>query len=122
MCLIASLFPLAPVFPNFPEVPIHASIVNKCLPLWQIARVPTCANVLRPCQYGNVIAIFHCNATVAEKPAVKVVMDDPGGMKVFRVYLDCGSAIAYVSFAVPAGEFSSAEASLDKSVASLRME
>ena len=60
--------------------------------------------------------------TVAEKPAVKVVMDDPGGMKVFRVYLDCGSAIAYVSFAVPAGEFSSAEASLDKSVASLRME
>ena len=60
--------------------------------------------------------------TVAEKPAVKVVMDDPGGMKVFRVYLDCGSAIAYVSFALPKGEFSSSEASLEKSVSSLRRE
>ena len=65
MCLYWSLFPRPPIFPDFPEVPIHTSIVNICLPLWQIARPPTCANVLRPCQVGNVVAIFFSFATWA---------------------------------------------------------
>lgn len=55
-------------------------------------------------------------------PAVKVLMDDPGGMKVLRLYLDCGSSIAYVSYAVPKDEFQIYEAAFEKSIASLRKE
>jgi hypothetical protein len=60
--------------------------------------------------------------TFAGESAVKVLMDDPGGMRIFRVYLDCGNAITYASFAVPQEDFSSWEAAFEKSAASLRKE
>ena len=43
--------------------------VDIRLPLWQIARPPPCANVLRSCQYGNVIAILNELANVGERRA-----------------------------------------------------
>lgn len=59
---------------------------------------------------------------IAGKAAVKVVMDEPGGMKTFRIYLDCGNAIAYASFSVLKEDFPQWEAAFDKSAASLRKE
>jgi len=58
---------------------------------------------------------------VGDRDAIEAVIDDPGGMRVLRLYVDFGPELAYVSYAVLKDEFPDHEAAFRASLASLRV-
>ena len=55
------------------------------------------------------------------KTAVCIAMDAPNDMKVLRLYLDCGTSMAYVSYAVSKADFPAYEPALRASLASVQI-
>lgn len=70
-------------------------------------------------EFGAKVA-SRADCAAAGMRAVKVISDDPGGMKILRLYIDCGDKIAYVSYAVLKEDFPGHEADFIKSIESMR--
>ncbi len=63
--------------------------------------------------------VSRADCIVAGMKAVKVI-SDASGMKILRLYIDCGDKIAYVSYVVLKEDFPSYEADFMKSIESMR--